>query len=57
VAGAIALFRLSYDRLTRHTAASPGAEGASATAEDEYDQIVEDSFPASDPPSGSLSLI
>src|SRR6476469_4365671 len=53
VAGAIALFRLNYDRLTRRSAASPGAEGASATAEDEYDEIVEDSFPASDPPSGS----
>jgi hypothetical protein len=57
LAGAIDLFRLNYDRLTRLNPAVAGSEGVSATDEDEYDEIVEDSFPASDPPPGPLTIL
>jgi hypothetical protein len=51
LAGAIALFRLNYERLVGHRSI--------ATAEQEaaYDQIDEDSFPASDPPPGPVTLV
>jgi len=48
---------LNYDRLTRRNPALAGSEGASAANEDEYDEVIEDSFPASDPPSGPLTLL
>ena len=57
LAGAIALFRLNYDRLTRRNSAAVGGEGVSAADEDEYDEVIEDSFPASDPPPGPLTLL
>ena len=57
LAGAIALFRLNYDRLTRRNPALAGSEGASAANEDEYDKVEEDSFPASDPPPGPVTLL
>ena len=57
LAGVIELFRLNYDRLVRHNPTVAGSAGVSATSEDEYDEVVEDSFPASDPPSGPLSLL
>jgi hypothetical protein len=51
LAGAIALFRLSYDRLVgRPSPTSPALEDA-------YDQVEADSFPASDPPPGPVSLL
>ena len=49
--GAIALFRLNYERLMQRT------PGTSAELEDAYDQIEEDSFPASDPPPGPVTLL
>ena len=57
LAGAIALFRLNYDRLTRRNSAAVGGEGVSAADEDEYDEVIEDSFPASDPPPGPLTIL
>src|SRR5262249_26129610 len=57
VPGAIELFRLNYDRLTRSRAAAAGGEAAPANLEDEYDEVVEDSFPASDPPPGPVTLL
>ena len=57
LAGAVELFRLNYDRLMRRSSAMADSESVRAASEDEYDQVVEDSFPASDPPSGSLSLL
>ena len=57
LAGAVELFRLNYDRLMRQSSAVADSESVPAASEDEYDQVVEDSFPASDPPSGSLSLL
>jgi hypothetical protein len=57
LAGAIELFRLNYDRLMRRNPAVAGSESDSASDEDAYDEVVEDSFPASDPPSGPLSLL
>jgi hypothetical protein len=51
LAGAIALFRLNYERLTGRIA------GATEDLEDAYDKIEEDSFPASDPPPGPVSLL
>lgn len=57
LAGAIALFRLNYDRLMRRNSAVAGSESVSATDEDAYDEVIEDSFPASDPPSGPLTLL
>ena len=57
LAGAIALFRLNYDRLTRRNSAAVGSDGVSAADEDEYDEVIEDSFPASDPPPGPLTLL
>ena len=56
LAGAVELFRLNYDRLMRRSSAVADSESVPAS-EDEYDQVVEDSFPASDPPPGSLSLL
>ena len=55
--GAIALFRLNYDRLTHRNSAAVGSQGVSTTDEEEYDQIIEDSFPASDPPPGPVTLL
>jgi hypothetical protein len=57
LAGAIELFRLNYARLTRRNPAVAGSEGVSAAHEDEYDEVIEDSFPASDPPPGPLTLL
>ncbi len=57
LAGAIELFRLNYDRLTRRNPALAGSEDVSTTNEDEYDEVVKDSFPASDPPPGPLTLL
>ena len=57
LAGAITLFRLNYDRLTRRNSAALGSEGVSITDEEEYDQIIADSFPASDPPPGPVTLL
>ena len=57
LAGAIELFRLNYDRLTRRNPALAGGEDVSTTNDDEYDAVVEDSFPASDPPPGPLTLL
>ena len=57
LAGAIALFRLNYDRLTGRNSAAVGGDGVSAADEDEYDEVIEDSFPASDPPPGPLTLL
>jgi hypothetical protein len=51
LAGAVALFRLNYERLV-HKISS-----ASVDLEDAYDKVEEDSFPASDPPTGSLTLL
>jgi hypothetical protein len=56
LAGAIGLFRLNYDRLMSRNSAATDAEGVSAD-EDAYDEMIEDSFPASDPPSGPLTLL
>ena len=56
LAGAIALFRLNYDRLTRHVS-DVSTKGDSAHLEDMYDEVVEDSFPASDPPPGPVTLL
>ena len=53
VSGAIELFRLNYDRLILRSR----AVAATAAAEDEYDEVVEDSFPASDPPPGPVTLL
>src|SRR5687767_13003841 len=55
--GAIELFRLNYDRLMRRNPVVAGSERDSASDEDAYDEVVEDSFPASDPPSGPLTLL
>lgn len=55
--GAIELFRLNYDRLLGRDSTVAGAGDAITEAEAEYDEVVEDSFPASDPPSGALSLL
>jgi hypothetical protein len=49
--GAIALFRLNYERLAGRPA------GAFAEQEAAYDQIEEASSPASDPPPRSVSLL
>jgi luciferase-like monooxygenase len=57
LAGAIALFRLSYDRLARRTSGASAAQGEPDELEDAYDQVEEDSFPASDPPPGPVSLL
>jgi Family of unknown function (DUF5519) len=57
VPGAIELFRLNYDRLTLRNSAAATGGAALATEEDEYDEVVEDSFPASDPPPGPLTLL
>jgi hypothetical protein len=54
VPGAIELFRLNYDRLAGRSRA---AGDAGSLALDEYDEIVADSFPASDPPPGPTTLI
>ena len=51
LAGAIALFRLNYERLAGRSA------GASAKQEAAYDEIEEESFPASDPPPGPVTLL
>ena len=55
VPGAIELFRLNYDRLLHGSRAV--AAGETANAQDEYDEVVEDSFPASDPPPGPVTLL
>lgn len=55
--GVVELFRLNYDRLMRRSSAVADSASVPAISEDEYDQVVEDSFPASDPPSGSLSIL
>ena len=57
VPGAIELFRLNYDRLAQRSRAAAAGEDALASAEDEYDEVVEDSFPASDPPPGPVTLL
>jgi hypothetical protein len=57
LAGAIALFRLNYDRLTRQISGASADQGDPASLEDAYDEVVEDSFPASDPPPGPLTLL
>jgi hypothetical protein len=57
LAGAITLFRLNYDRLTRRNSAAVGSQGVSTTGEEEYDQIIADSFPASDSPPGPVTLL
>ena len=57
VPGAIELFRLNYDRLAPRSHAVAAGENALAGAEDEYDEVVEDSFPASDPPPGPVTLL
>ena len=54
VPGAIELFRLNYDRLAARNRAA-GETGGLAL--DEYDKVVADSFPASDPPPGPTALI
>jgi ribonuclease BN (tRNA processing enzyme) len=51
LAGAITLFRLNYDRLTGGNSAAAGGKGVSAA-----DQVIEESFPASDPPPGPVTL-
>lgn len=51
LAGAIALFRLNYDRLMGRVS------GTSVELEDAYDKVEEDSFPASDPPPGPVTLL
>lgn len=51
LSGAIALFRLSYERLTGRES------GAAAGVEDAYDKVEEGSFPASDPPPGPVTLL
>ena len=57
LAGAIALFRLNYDRLTSRIAGTSADQSDPAGLEDEYDKVEEDSFPASDPPPGPLTLL
>ncbi len=57
LAGAIALFRLNYDRLTQQKQATEVAQAEQDNLEEEYDAVVEDSFPASDPPPGPVSLL
>ena len=57
LAGAIALFRLNYDRLMRRISGASAEQGELAELEDEYDKVDEDSFPASDPPPGPLTLL
>ena len=56
VAGAIELFRLNYDRLAQPGRAAAVGDNALAM-DDEYDEVVEDSFPASDPPPGPVTLL
>lgn len=51
--GAVELFRLNYERL----AGRDSALAARIHAEEEYDEVVEDSFPASDPPPGPATLL
>jgi hypothetical protein len=51
--GAIELFRLNYERLVGRDAAA----AARIHAEEEYDEVIEDSFPASDPPPGPVTLL
>jgi hypothetical protein len=51
--GVIELFRLNYDRLVGRDSAL----AARIHAEAEYDEVVEDSFPASDPPPGPATLL
>jgi hypothetical protein len=55
--GAIALFRLNYDRLTRRISGALAEQGQRDELEDAYDHIEEDSFPASDPPPGPVTLL
>ena len=57
VPGALALFRMNYDRLVSKRRAPEADNPASDETVDEYDQVDEDSFPASDPPSSPSSLI
>src|SRR5262245_28860635 len=57
VPGAIELFRLNYDRLAQRSRAMAAGNGGLGGAEDEYDEVVEDSFPASDPPPGPVTLL
>jgi hypothetical protein len=51
--GAIELFRLNYERLIGPDALA----AARLRAEEEYDKVVEDSFPASDPPPRPATLL
>jgi hypothetical protein len=55
--GVIALFRLNYDRLTRQKSGASADQDDPASLEDAYDEVVEDSFPASDPPPGPVTLL
>ena len=57
LAGAIALFRLNYERLSGRIAGASADQGAPEELGDAYDQIEEDSFPASDPPPGPVTLL
>jgi hypothetical protein len=58
VPAALALFRLNYDRLARRSLATADAGGPiSDEMLDEYDEVIEDSFPASDPPPGPISIL
>ena len=51
--GAIELFRLNYERLVGRDA----ARAARLHAEEAYDEVIEDSFPASDPPPSPVTLL
>lgn len=57
LAGAITLFRLNYDRLVGRRAGASAEQGDPAGLEDAYDQVGLNSFPASDPPPGPVTLL
>jgi hypothetical protein len=57
LAGAIALFRLNYDRLTQQKHVVEVTQADPHTLEEDYDEVLEDSFPASDPPPGPMTLL
>ena len=57
LAGAIALFRLNYDRLTRHIPDASADQVALAGRAGAYHKADEDALPASDPPPGPVTLL
>src|SRR4051794_32241415 len=56
VSPVVNLFRLNYERLAGPGHAVPADDAPPADPFPQYDEVVEESFPASDPPSGPAAI-